>query len=310
MPDPFSLFADDGTALHVYRWETSSPPRAIVQIVHGLAEHAGRYAELADALTASGFAVYANDHRGHGRTAPSRGDLGFFAETEGWRRCLEDLSLVRARIGSDHPGVPVIILGHSMGSLMTRDFIAEHGQALAGVVLSASEGAPPPLALAGRWAARLERRRLGPRGRSSLLTWLSFGRFNARFQPTRTFADWLSRDSAEVDRYIADPLCGFAPTVQLWIDFLDALRRLSGPDAPARIPRTLPIHFIAGERDPVSENTRALGKLMAAYRDAGLERVTHRFYPGARHELFHEANRNEVTADLLTWLERCLKERT
>ncbi len=287
--------------MHVYRWNPAGPPRAAVQIVHGLSEHAGRYAALADRLNEAGYLVYANDHRGHGRTAASGHDLGFFAGRRGWQKCLDDLLAVRRQIAGEHPGLPVVLLGHSMGSLLARDFISRHGELFTGAVLSASPGPPSPLAQAGRLIARLERLRLGPRGRSRLIHALAFGAFNRAFTPARTSFDWLSRDEAEVDRYLADPLCGFPVTVQLWIDLLDALGKSDRPAQLARIPRNLPIHFIAGTSDPAAAPGRE--KLPAAYRKAGLTRVTSRGYADARHELFHETNREEVVRDLIAWLD-------
>jgi len=298
-----TLNTADGAALFVYRWLPDTPAKAAVQIAHGLAEHAGRYARLAEALTGAGYAVYAADHRGHGRTAPTAADLGFFAEGEGWRRCLDDLWQLNRQIAAEHPGLPVVLVGHSMGSFMAQHFISEHGEALAGVVLSGTDGKPGALASAGRLIARLERLRLGPRGRSALIHALAFGVFNKAFAPTRTPADWLSRDPAEVDKYVADPLCGFVATTQNWIDLLDALPEIAKPDRQALIPKQLPIHIISGSADPVSDGTKRLQQLLAAYRAAGLERVTHRFYEGARHELFNETNRDEVTRDLLAWLD-------
>lgn len=301
--DSFTLAAADGTELFVYRWLPDAPPKAAVQVAHGLAEHAGRYARLAASLTAAGYAVYANDLRGHGKSARGADALGFFAERDGWLRCLDDLWQLNRRIAADHPGLPIVLLGHSMGSFLAQHFISEHGDALAGVVLSASSGKPPPLAAVGRLVARLERLRLGPRGRSALIHGLSFGAYNKPFAPARTPFDWLSRDPAEVDKYAADPLCGFSATVQLWIDLLDALAEIARPARQARIPKRLPVYVIAGARDPVSANTKGLRQLLAAYRAAGLERVTHRFYPEARHELFNEVNRDEVTRDLVAWLQ-------
>ncbi len=303
----FTLTAPDDTALFVYRWLPETPPKAVVQIAHGLAEHAGRYARLAQALTAAGYAVYAGDHRGHGRTARTPAELGFFAEREGWGKCLEDLWQLNRRIAADHGNLPIVLLGHSLGSFMTQQFISEHGEALAGAVLSASNGKPPPIAALGRLIARFERLRLGPRGHSALLHALGFAAFNKPFEPARTPFDWLSRDAGEVDKYIADPLCGFDASVQLWIDVLDALGGLATPARLARIPKGLPIYVIAGSRDPVSANTKGLEQLLTAYRAAGLGRVTHRFYAEARHEPFNEINREEVTRDLLAWLDGAIR---
>jgi alpha-beta hydrolase superfamily lysophospholipase len=304
-----TLLAEDGTALHLYRWEPETPPRAVVQIVHGLAEHAGRYARLAAALNGADYAVYAHDQRGHGRTAPTPQALGFFAERNGWRKCLDDVASMNRRIAADHPGLPIVLLGHSMGSFLVQHFMSEQGARLAGAVLAASNGKPSALASIGRLVARMERLRLGARGRSALILALSFGSFNKPFAPARTHADWLSRDTEEVDAYLRDPLCGFQPSVQLWIDLLDALPEIARPARQARIPKRLPIFIISGESDPVSEKGRGLERLLAAYRTAGLERVAHRFYPGARHELFHELNREEVTRDLVAWLDGVIGSR-
>jgi alpha-beta hydrolase superfamily lysophospholipase len=298
----FIVTAADGVELFVYRWQPSGPPRAAIQIAHGLAEHAGRYARLAEALTGAGYAVYGSDHRGHGKTAKSPEDLGFFAASDGWAKCVEDLWQVNRRIAAEHSGLPLILVAHSMGSFLAQNFIAEHGDALAGVVLSGSNGKPPAAAIFGKAIARLERLRLGRRGRSALLDRLGFGAFNKPFEPSRTPFDWLSRDPAEVDRYIADPLCGGASSTQLWIDLLGGLSRIARPALQRRIPKALPIHLIAGGRDPVTGNTKGLEQLIGAYRAAGLNHLSHRFYAGARHELFNETNRDEVTADLINWL--------
>lgn len=299
----FTLTAADGVALFVQGWRPEATPRGIVQIAHGLAEHGGRYARLAAALTEADYAVYASDHRGHGRSARTPEDLGFFAAGDGWSKCLDDLWQLNRRLAADYPGAPIILLGHSMGSFMVQHFISTHGDALTGAVLSGSGGKPSALAAVGRLVGRLERLRLGRRGRSALMHALSFGAFNKPFEPSRTPFDWLSRDAAEVDKYVADPLCGFPASVQLWIDLLDALGDVTSGQRQARIPKHLPIYIIAGSRDPVGANTKSVAQLLTAYREAGLERVAHRFYVDARHELFNETNRDEVTRDLIAWLD-------
>ena len=163
----FTLAAGDREMLSVYRWLPETKPNAVVQIAHGLAEHAGRYERLARALTRAGYAVYAGDHRGHGRTAPTPADIGYFADRGGWRKCVDDLWQLNQRIATDHPGLPVGLIGHSMGSLLSQHFISEHGEALAGVVLAGSNGKPSRATVAVRVIARAERLRLGPRGRSA-----------------------------------------------------------------------------------------------------------------------------------------------
>jgi alpha-beta hydrolase superfamily lysophospholipase len=302
----FTLATPDGVPLFVYRWLPDAPPKAVVQIAHGLAEHAARYARVAEALARAGYAVYADDHRGHGRTARTPAELGLFAERDGWKKCIDDLWLLNRRIAADHPGVPIVLLGHSLGSFMVQYFISEHGDALAGAVLSASNGKPPPIAPIGLVLARLERLRLGQRGHSPLMQALFFGAFNKPFKPARTAFDWLSRDTAEVDKYITDPLCGFESTVQLYIDLLEGLRETAQPSRQARIPKDLPIYIFNGSRDPVSGN---VAQLIDAYRAAGIKQVVHKIYPDGRHESLNETNRDAVTRDLIAWLDGVIGQR-
>ena len=296
---PFTVVAEDGVEIFVYRWLPSGVPKALVQIVHGMAEHAGRYSRLAAALTAAGFAVYASDLRGHGKTCTSADDLGFFAASCGWRKCIDDLWQVNRRAASDNSGLPIVLLGHSMGATLARQLMAEHGDALAGVILSGSSGQPNALAQSGRLTARLERLRLGPRGKSKLIQSLTFDAFNKRFQPARTRFDWLSRDPVEVDKYVADPLCGFPASTQLWIDLLDAWAAIA--QSCQGIPRALPIYVISGMHDPVSAGTKSVIPMLDQFRAAGLKAES-KFYPEARHELLNETNREEVTADLIKWI--------
>jgi alpha-beta hydrolase superfamily lysophospholipase len=307
----FTLTTPDGVDLFTYCWlpnggPKNDQPKAVVQIAHGLAEHAARYARLAAALTAAGYAVYANDHRGHGRTVKSAGDLGFFAERVGWRKCVDDLWQLNRHIAARYPGLPIVLLGHSMGSTLAEQFMGDpdRGNALAGVALSGANGKPTLLAKIGGAITQAERVRLGARGKSKLVQSLTFGAFNKNFAPARTAFDWLSRDAAEVDKYVADPLCGFPATVQLWIDLLEGWAAVSRPAHRNRVPKALPLYLIAGGRDPVSGSTRQLGPWMAEYRATGLVNLAHKFYPDARHELFNETNRNEVTRDLIGWLDQ------
>ena len=300
----FSFEAADGVRIFVYRWLPQTQARAAVQIAHGLAEHAGRYRRLAEALTAAGYAVYGSDLRGHGRSGRTVDDLGFFSESDGWRKCVDDLWLLNQIIATENSAASIVMLGHSMGATLARQFMAEHGDALAGVVLSGSSGQPTPMAVSGRLVARAEKLRLGARGRSALIRSLTFDSFNKRFEPVRTKFDWLSRDPVEVDKYAADPLCGFTATVQLWIDLLDAWPEIA--KSCAGVPRTLPICVISGGEDPVSAATKMIEPMLEQYRSAGLQ-LEHKFYPGARHELLNETNREEVTTDLHAWMERAVK---
>jgi len=309
--DTFTLQADDAARLFVYRWlpDEGMPLEGVVLIVHGMAEHAGRYARLAEALTAAGWATYGGDLRGHGRTAAGAEDLGLFALSGGFRRVVRDLEQTVAHVRQEHPGLPVVLLGHSMGSYVVQGYLMAGGGAGAGggdvqgAALSGTSGKPSPLAGAARLIARLERRRLGPRGRSAVLDRLSFGAFNEAFRPNRTKFDWLTRDAAEVDRYLADPFCGFVVTTSLWIDVLDAMVDIARPEQQARLPKGLPVYVFTGSEDPVGERSKSVAQLVTALRAAGLGRVRQRIYSGGRHEMLNETNRDEVTRDLLAWLD-------
>lgn len=295
--------ADDGAPIFVYRWEPDDPSKivALAHVVHGMGEHAGRYARVAETLTSVGFRVIAHDHRGHGRTARDE-DVGHFGDENGWARVVSDVRRLLRREMDEAPGKPLVVIGHSMGSFMVQQLMYEVPDWLAAVVLSGSNGKPTPIASAGRLVARAERRRLGARASSPVVQSLSFEAFNKAFRPNRTAFDWLSRDEDEVDRYVADPRCGFACSTTTWIELLDALAEIARPSNQAHIRKDLPVYVIAGSEDPVSERTKGLTQLLRAYGAAGLTDVTHHFYPGARHEIFNETNRGEVMHELLVWL--------
>lgn len=293
------LTATDGVTLSAYAWPPEEAPRAVVQIVHGMAEHAARYDELARALNAAGYAVYSHDQRGHGQTGANADELGSFGPPGVWRAFLEDVAQVRRRIAEDFPGVPCFLLGHSMGSFLAQQAAAENDGAYVGLILSGTYREPRLRAWGGRLVARLERWRLGPRGRSRFIRALTFSAYARRFAPTRSEFDWLSRDPAEVDKYIADPWCGFEPSVQLWMELLDRLA--AGVPIPAS---PMPVCLLSGERDPVAAADAGASRLAEDFRRAANHRVSQCVYPDARHELFHETNRAEVARDLIAWLEQ------
>jgi alpha-beta hydrolase superfamily lysophospholipase len=295
----FAFRADDGETLLARRWLPEGPPRAIVQIAHGLAEHSARYARLAGALNAAGYAVYANDHRGHGPKAAAA-DLGHFADQGGWDKVVGDLWTFNRLIAAEQPGTPIIFLGHSLGSFLGRGFLSQHSDALAGAALSGSNGKPAAIATLGRIIAREERLRLGRRGKSDPILQMWFGEFNKPFKPARTASDWLSRDEKEVDAFVADPLCGFPFTTQLAIDVLDALPNVTSRKSLVTIRKDMAIYVFSGERDPVGANIQGLIQDLKA---AGFTQLTTRIYPGARHETLNETNRDEVTRDLIAWLD-------
>lgn len=302
--ETFTLTGRDGASIHVYRWLPDGEVRAVVQIAHGMAEHALRYERLAEKLTAAGYAVYADDHRGHGKTA-SEADLGHFGDTHGWELVTSDLLALGKRARSEQPGKKLVFFGHSMGSFFGQTILQKHARDYDGMILSATNAPGSMLERAGAGAARLERLRGGVRGKSAVLAFLSFGSFNDAFKPARTDFDWLSRDPAEVDKYIADPRCGFRCTNELWVELLGGLHEIA-TSGFATVPKDFPIHLFAGDRDPVSRGGKGVTELHTRLQSAGLTRATIRLYPEGRHEMLNETNRDEVMADVLAVLDRMI----
>ncbi len=304
----FEWIADDGKPIfvHVFSPDGDTKPLGIVHVSHGMSEHGARYARVAEALTARGLIVEAHDHRGHGRTAVNDDELGYFGPGDGWGRAMADLRGLLARARTTYAGLKQALLAHSMGSLLAQSVLPEEGSKLAAVVLSGTNGPPSILARAGLLVAKAERARLGERGRSKVIQGMSFDEFNRVFSPNRTRYDWLSRDAAEVDKYVADARCGFPATTTLWVQLLGALPTLHRPDNLSRIPKDLPVYVLAGAEDPVHEKTKNLRGLLDAYMKAGIKDVTYRVYPGARHEVLNETNRDEVIREMADWLARKL----
>lgn len=290
------------THFHLHRWSHPAP-RAALLVIHGMAEHGARYARLAAALNARGIAVYAPDLPGHGLTGDDAG-RGHFADAGGWALAQTVIGEAHAAVAAAHPGVPVFALGHSLGSLLLQDYVLDHGAQLRGAIFSATTGdlgALRPVALA---LLSIETLLRGRRHRSALAERLSFKEFNRRFAPNRTPADWLSRDQAEVDKYVADPLCGFRCTTGLWLDLLRAAPSWADQQRFSALPKTLPVLLVNGGDDPVTNGDAGPAVLERRYRAAGLTDVTRRGWPGARHELLNETCREEVTGTIAQWLEQ------
>ncbi len=299
----FTLTAKDGFTIAAVRWLPSGPVRAVLLISHGMAEHVRRYEPLAEACVANGIAVYGHDHRGHGASTDETTPLGHFGDRDGWGNLLGDLATVHGRVRDQHPEVPVAIFGHSMGAFVLRSYLLDHADTLAAAIVSATGWRMGPLADVLAWVARREAARRGARTPSRLMTKLVFGSFNVQFGRTRTGFDWLSRDPAQVDAYVADPLCGFDCSGTSWNAMLTGVRALERAERdPTRLSGRLPLLLVAGGRDPVSMGGRGNSQLAARYRAAGNPNVTVRRYPGARHELLNEVNRAEFLADTLRWM--------
>ena len=255
-------------------------------------------------MTAAGWAVYAADHRGHGQSA-AEGELGWFAERDGFSRVRDDLHDVASDAAAENPGLPLFLLGHSLGSLVAEAYLKAYGRELAGCVLSGVLAPPPPLLLASaRLVAALGAAFKGQKAAANILHGLSFDSSNRDFEPARTPVDWLSRDAAEVDKYIADPLCGFVCSFGLYRDLLSGFASVyGGASAFSGLPKTLPILIVAGAEDPLGGALGFVPMLDGKFKTAELLDVDSRLYPGARHEVLNETNRDEAMADIRDWLE-------
>ncbi|HTO52707.1 MAG TPA: alpha/beta hydrolase [Myxococcota bacterium] len=297
--------ADDGTRLCVQVFEPERAPGAVIQIVHGMGEHAARYERLAHELCDSGWIVYAADCRGHGKTALSPELRGHFADSDGWEKVVGDVHRLGLHAAEQHPGLPRVLIGHSMGSFISADYLTRHGSTLAAAVLSGSAATLGFLGNVMRAVASAECLRLGPTAQSPVLNALAFGRFNQAFEPAQTPFDWLSRDPAEVARYLADPWCGFILSARSFADMMRGLARYQRRSELMRIPQAIPLYLYAGELDPVGGRT-GVTRLADDLRAAGVARVDLKLYPGGRHEMLNETNRAEVMRDLRDWIARTL----
>jgi alpha-beta hydrolase superfamily lysophospholipase len=231
--------------------------------------------------------------------------LGHFADSDGWQLLIADALRVNDMIGDEQQGVPIVLVGHSMGSYLAQSFSMAHGYRLTALVLSASTWPQKALLIVGRLLARLESWRTGIRGKSAFLDKLGFGNFNKPFMPARTDFDWLSRDNAEVDAYVADPLCGGPYSCGLWMDLLGGLRAIASDDALQQIRSDLPILVTGGSDDPVG-GERGLTELAMHYAKSGHKHLTVNIYPQGRHEMFNEINRMEFCKDVLDWIDNQL----
>jgi len=299
--------AEDGTPVATYTWLPDDAegagrlPRALVQIAHGAAEHAQRYDRFARFLGRYGYAVVASDHRGHGSTAAHTGGYGVVGDS-GWRATVTDLKTVADRVRAELPDTtPYVLLGHSMGSQLARDYAQEHGDELAGLILSGTFRSLPG-SEAETDIRRLENE-IEKGGRNAISDYVAdlFSSFNTPYTH-RTGFEWLSRDEDEVDRYAEDERCGFPFSAGLSLDWVLGSRKINDPAQLARIPQDLPVHIAVGDQDPCNQGMTLVYELLEDFRYVGLRDLTWRAYAGARHEILNETNRDEVQSDVLRWL--------
>lgn len=293
-----NLVAADGHDIHTQLWVPEGQSGCVIQILHGLGEHSARYARFAAKAVERGFAVCVHDHRGHGEHAD---ELGHIAGARGWRQLVTDSQIVNDYVRQEFSGTPVVLLGHSMGSYVAQTFAMQCGSRFSGLILSASTW-PSRLQLApAKLLARFEALRLGSRGRSELLDKIGFGNFNKPFEPARTARDWLSRDEAEVDKYVSDPLCGGPYSCGLWLGLLSGLFDVASDTAISHVPSVLPILISGGESDPVGGDA-GMTRLAMHYAQTSHQRIKVKIYAEGRHEMLNETNRDEVTSDWLDWV--------
>ena len=293
---------------YLYQWLTEEKPLAVVQVIHGMAEHAARYERLAQYLTDRGIAVYADDHQGHGLTVTDGKSWGVLAEKDGFAEMVESEKIITDKIRKDHPDTPVFLFGHSMGSFIARHYITKYGNAVDGVIISGT-GNPSNIELSGGYfLAALQCLIFGKKASANLLNELSFGGYNKKFAPTRTSFDWLSRDEAEVDKYVADPMCGNVFPTGFYLEFFRALLFLKRNKAVYLIPKDLPVFFLSGEKDPVGNAGKGVRNVYEKYRRHGVQNLEMHLFPGGRHEMLNEINRLEVMAVLYEWVRKNIEK--
>ena len=274
--------------------------RFVIQIAHGMAEHKERYIKFAEKLCDNGFAVFINDHIGHGESVSDESELGYFGARDGWKSFIGDCKRLMEFAKAEFPGVPYIFFGHSMGSFISRSFSAKYASELKGAIFCGTAG-PNPAAGIGAAVASLIGKFKGSHHRSKFIDNLAFGAYNKRFEG-RTSFDWLTRDNDEVDKYIADDLCGFLFTAFGYRDMFNLLSSVSTADWFSSYPKDLPVLMISGSEDPVGDYSKGVNTVFDKLKAAGKDNVTLHLYDGARHEILNEsACFEKVCADIIDW---------
>jgi alpha-beta hydrolase superfamily lysophospholipase len=283
----FWFTSKDGLRIACGRWESRGPARGVLQIAHGMGEHSGRYTELTEALQEASFVVYANDHRGHGRSAGSPERFGDFGEG-GFDLLVEDMIELTRIAKKENPAKPFVLLGHSMGSFAAQQYVLDYSHLIDGLALSGSGSLDRLKKLAIPALAK------------------KYNFLNTRFEPARTPFDWLSRDSRVIDAFVNDPLCFPMLRRKSAESFLAASTRLANRAALSKIRPDLPIYLFSGSEDSMGQQLAGVCTLKERYRKAGMRDVSHDFYDGGRHEMLNEINRGQVRTNLLVWLSKVL----
>lgn len=297
---------DGRSRLHAVRWMPDDPASVVcvLQIVHGMAEYAERYEEFAKFLTDRGFVVTGEDHMGHGKSVGGNGRYGYFCEQDPATVLVRDVHRLKKMTQALYPQVPYVIMGHSMGSFITRNYMFRYGTGITAAVIMGT-GMPSMAVLRlSKAVAAIQRLFCGPEHVSRLIDKLAFGNYNKEIENARTSFDWLSRDDDQVDKYIGDPMCGFVFTVNGFGALFELISRLHSRQNLERIPDSLPVYMVSGTADPVGGYAGGVRKAYDSLKAAGLENIELKLYEGGRHELLNETNRDEIMQGIYEWLER------
>lgn len=305
MPAFSDFYFRSSTARNTIRARKCVPdgaPRAVVQIVHGIAEHIERYDDFMRFLAENGIVAVGDDHLGHGKSVTEPGDLGFFNDKDGWDYAVMDEERLHDQMREEYPDVPYIFFGHSMGSFLTRTLIIKCPDKYDAAILSGTGHQSKALVYAGGLLANLTVKLKGARADGQQLNDVAFGTYLSHITDPRTPFDWLTRDVAAVDKYIADPMCGFVCTSSLYRDMMDGVKFITTQSNIDKMDKTKPIYFMSGAEDPVGDYGVGVDRAYKAFCKAGLHDVKIRLYPGGRHEMLNETNHLEVYKDILDWI--------
>ncbi|MFX1562686.1 MAG: alpha/beta hydrolase [Promethearchaeota archaeon] len=301
--ETFFFSDEDGVEIFVYKWlpEADVPIKGVVQIAHGAASHAGRYAHVGESFVKAGYVVYANDHRGHGKTGQKSGRLGILSMGD-WERMVRNLKELTDIAKGAYTDSPFFILGHSMGSFLVQNYIQMWGSDLQGALLTGTTG--EIVAPSDQFDLESIQRSIAEKGFDAREEDFSnfMKAYNEPFEPARTEFDWLTRDQEAIQRYIDDPLCGFPLSYGFIVELGRSMFSLWDSEKLQKIPKDLPIYIFVGSMDPVSGMAKGAKTLLQRYQDLGIKDVTLKEYPDCRHELFNEINREEVIQDVIAWL--------
>ena len=294
----------DEETIFYYKWSADKNVtfKGIIQISHGVGEHAGRYNSVAELLQRDGYDVYANDHRVHGKSAKSHDYLGFYDGDDYFSDAIEDMRKLTEIIKKEHPNQKIILLGHSMGSLLSREYVTKYGDDLEALILSGTAAFMKGLGSFGLVSTKFLSKLNGKHRSNEILKNLFFNQFNKKFKPNRTKVDWISSDEKQVDKFEADPLRIEDFSLSVFRDILKGSKKINLPLTFENTPKNLPIFIFSGDKDPVGEMGKGVKKVAKSYKKAGVHDLTLKLYKGGRHEMLNEVNKEEVEQDLLKWL--------